>query len=359
VTLLVAFFSVSWRAAQRAESGAERALLAACLAAVGGNAAGNLVSFDVTATAAATALVMAIAVGLTRRRQPLLNARPAGRAPNGADGPGRLEQTGQRASGRVAAAFVLMAATGIGIAVWQANVRPVAADVAARIADQRSAAGDWQGAIDAAEQAVALWPREPAYRRALSWACLERATQAGAEAGPWLQRAESELVAARDLRPLDYRTWAALGEMYGVWGNRWDPGKLPLAHHAYARATELAPHQATLYTAWGMVDLAGGRFAPAAARFRQAVDLDATDGYAFAHLGEAELAAGQIGEAAVAYGQAVRWAPQLSAAHVGLARCNWLQGRRQAAEMALERALELDPDSSTALALRQEMSLPP
>ena len=107
-----------------------------------------------------------------------------------------------------------------------------------------------------------------------------------------IERAEAELLAARDLRPREYRTWAALGELYGVWGNRWDANRLPLAHQAFVQATELAPGLATLHTAWGMVDLAGARFAPAAVHFRRAVDLDATDGYAFAHLGEADLGAG-------------------------------------------------------------------
>ena len=122
-----------------------------------------------------------------------------------------------------------------------------------------------------------------------------------------IERAEAELLAARDLRPREYRTWAALGELYGVWGNRWDATRLPLAHQAFVRATGLAPGLATLHTAWGMVDLAGGRFAPAAVHFRRAVDLDATDGYAFAHLGEAELGAGHHAAAAAAFEQAVRW----------------------------------------------------
>ena len=279
--------------------------------------------------------------------------------------------------------LLLMIMAGVSGAVWQANVRPIAADMAARVAEQRTAADDWWGARRAAERAVAWWPVEPAYRRTLSWIYLQgalglaatgsadSAASAGAggpaddpcTTGSALQcrsyligRAEAELLAARDLRPREYRTWAALGELYGVWGNRWDATRLPLAHQAFVQATGLAPGLATLYTAWGMVDLAGGRFAPAAVHFRRAVDLDATDGYAFAHLGEAELGAGHHAAAAAAFEQAVRWAPDLAGAYVGLARALWLEGQPHAAGVAVTRALALDPTSPAALALRQEIS---
>jgi tetratricopeptide (TPR) repeat protein len=272
----------------------------------------------------------------------------------------RAKGCARRSLPRIAVtALALLVASGLGVALWQVNLRPAAADVAALASNRRAAAGDGAGAIEAAERAAALWPREPAYLRALSWTWLQGVTWAGMEPGPGLERAEAALLAARDLRPGEVQTWAALGELYGLWANRWDPGKLPLAHAAYERATALAPNDATLYTAWGMVDLEGGRFAEAAARFRRAVDLDATDGYAFAHLGDAELAQGRVSEALAAYRQAVHWQPELSAAQVGLARCLWLQGRRWEAERALERALELDQDNAVGLALRSEMGSPP
>jgi tetratricopeptide (TPR) repeat protein len=300
------------------------------------------VSFDVTATAVLAALVMALTVALSRpfetpapgqgRRPP---ARPRWRWP--------------------AAALVILA---VGVAVVQANVRPLAADVAARDADRRAAVGDWHGAASAEELAVTLWPVEPGYRRALGYAFLQVARSAP-DPLPWLQRAEAGLLAARDLRPDDWRGWAALGELYGAWGNLWDAARLPFAHAAYAQATALAPNQAMLVTSWGMVDLDGGRYAEAAARFRQAVDLDATDGYAFWHLADAELAQGHLTEALAAYQQAVHWQPELTTANLGLARCYWQLGRQQAAMVALERALRLDPDSPAAWALWQEIEAGP
>jgi tetratricopeptide (TPR) repeat protein len=379
-------------------------LLAGCLAAIGGAVAGHLVSFDVTASATAFVLLLALGVALARlsesRTEPTdaqqrqVASAAAQRAPW--VGPARARTTSEAWAGLSARAgpavalrrlavlpLLLMIMAGVSGAVWQANVRPIAADMAARVAEQRAAADDWWGARRAAERAVAWWPVEPAYRRTLSWTYLQcalglAATAAADSAAPagaggpaddpcttgsaqqcrgyLLERAEAELLAARDLRPREYRTWAALGELYGVWGNRWDATRLPLAHQAFGRATELAPNLATLYTAWGMVDLAGGRFAPSAVHFRRAVDLDATDGYAFAHLGQAELGAGHIAAAASAFEQAVHWAPDLAGAYVGLARALWLGGQPHAAAVAVTQALALDPNSPAALALRQEIS---
>ena len=109
-------------------------------------------------------------------------------------------------------------------------------------------------------------------------------------------------------------------------------------------------------TAWGMVDLEGQRFLEAAAHFRRAVDLDATDGRAWAHLGEAELAQGRVAEALPAFREAVHWEPELAAAHAGLAWALWLQGERSAAEAALTRALALDAANPSALALHRELA---
>jgi tetratricopeptide (TPR) repeat protein len=110
-----------------------------------------------------------------------------------------------------------------------------------------------------------------------------------------------------------------------------------------------------LYTAWGMIDLQGGRYAEAAVRFQKAVDLDATDGYAFAHLGDAELALGRVDEALAAYRQAVHWEPRLATGYAGLARCYWRLGDGKAARAALDQARAIAPGSAVVQAAFQEL----
>jgi tetratricopeptide (TPR) repeat protein len=342
LALLMAFMLAGWRPVRRAADPERRVSLIACLAAVGANVAGNLVSFDTTATATATWILMALAVALARS--------------GGYERRGRVTQR-PRLPLRLGMAGLVLA--GVGAAVVQFNARPLVADAFARVGDGYAAAGDWQRAIAAGERAVSLWPIEPVHHSSLSRAYLRRAQTGVGDPLPWLRRAESELQTARDLRPADFRTWAALGELYGVWGNRRDAEKLASSDDAYRRATELSPHHAMLYTAWGMMYLGSGRFDQAADRFRQAIDLDATDGYAFAHLGDAELALGRVKQAMDAYRQAVRWEPGLSHAHLGLARCYWQLGWREAARLALTRALQLDPDNEAAWVLQQQMDTQP
>jgi tetratricopeptide (TPR) repeat protein len=243
--------------------------------------------------------------------------------------------------------------------VLQFNVRPMAADIAARTADRRAAGGDLDGAIAALERSTDLWPAEPAYHQDLSWAHLQQASVESGDPLPSLEGAEAELLIARDLRPGDYRIWAALGELYGLWGNRLDAAKLASADNAYRQATTLAPNHATLYTAWGLIHQGAGQFTQAAAKFQQAVDLDATDGYAFSHLGDAELALGRVEEALVAYRSAAHWAPELSYAYLGLARCYEQLGQHQAAGSALQHALELDPDNPVVQAFYQQIVAAP
>jgi O-antigen ligase/Flp pilus assembly protein TadD len=354
LALLATFFVLGWRAVQRASDSEPRALLIGCVAAVAGNVAGNLVSFDVTSTATATWLLLALL--------PALGEGAGGEEKRLASDNCSFTPTRSplaRWSTRLRVTIAGLLVVSVAVAMIQFNVRPLAADIAAQTADHRSATGDWAGAIAIQERAVALWAVEPLHHQALSWAYLQRA---GAETGSpllWLERAEAELLTARDLRPGDYRIWAALGELYGLWGNHWDAAKVALADDAYRQATALAPNHAMLYTAWGMVYQDGGQFVQAAAKFRHAVDFDATDGYAFAHLGDAELALGHVDEALLAYQQAAHWEPALSYAHLGLARCYWQLGQPEAANSALQRALQLDPDNPAAQALRQQMDAKP
>jgi Tfp pilus assembly protein PilF len=342
----MAFFLTGWRAMRQAPSPERRVLLAGCLAAGAAVVAGNLVSFDLTATATATSLIMAVTVSLAsgHTREPAETSDQ----PNKRRSPRRLVAGG--------AALILVATSA---AIIGANLPPLVADVLARTAERRSASLDWIGALQAQEQAVAFWPVEPEHRMTLSWAYLNQALAGWDAPQTWLARAEAQLQTARDLRPGDFRIWAALGELYGLWGNRWDPGKLPLAGQAYRQALVLAPNQATLYTGWGMVALEGGDYPQAASRFQQAVDLDATDAHAYLHLGDAQLAQGDAKAALEAYRQAVHWQPELSYAHLGMARSYWQLGSADAARTALEEALRLDPQNAAALAFYKQIEAAP
>lgn len=257
-----------------------------------------LVSFDVTATAMAVWLLMALAVSPSMALDGARAAPPT-------------------AAGRPVALWPRRIVTGLLVlgamaAIVQCNVRPLLANVDHRAATRYAARGDLEQAVTLAEKAVARWPVEPAHHWLVGQYAAHIALQPAERTGgdhAWLARAEAAFLAARDLRPLDHAALAALGEFYGVAGERVDPAVFPLAHDAYRQATALAPHRARLYVAWGQVFLAEGRLEAALERFYQAVDLDATDGLAFRLIGDVELALGHSEVAQWAYQEAARWLP--------------------------------------------------
>ena len=101
------------------------------------------------------------------------------------------------------------------------------------------------------------------------------------------------------------------------------------------------PRWAAYHTARGLILVQQGRLAAGTTTLQRAIDLDATDGVAYAYLGDAWLAQAQIFEALAAYDQAIRWLPTLGRAYVGLARCYEQLGNVGAAEAMWARARQL------------------
>ena len=334
--LLITFCFVIVQALGRPQSTQRRALLIATLSAVLGNAANNLTSFDVTPTATATWLLMGMGAALAAPPSPSLAAAPA-----------------HRNAWRWA--FVVALCAGIGAAIWQINVRPLQADIAARASHLHAQAGDWAKAAAAADRAAAHWPIEPAHQLLRSQAYWQRAVADPAGALHWLAQAEDALQAARQLRPLDPLVWLNTAQFYTSAARPFGSDTDSLAAEAFDRALTLSPNSATIYAAWGHAALESGDVETAAAMLRQAVALDATGGEAYLYLGAAEAALGRLEIALAAYQEAVRLLPESSSAHTGVAAAYWRLGRSADAMAAVERALQLDPSNAQAAALRRDI----
>jgi len=334
--LLIAFCLVIGQALRRPQSTMRHALLIAALSAVLGNTANNLTSFDVTPTATATWLLMGMGAALAAPPSPSLAAAPA-----------------HRNAWRWT--FVVALCAGIGAAIWQINVRPLQADIAARASHLHAQAGDWSGAAAAADRAAAHWPVEPAHQLLRSQAYWQRAVADPAGAQHWLAQAESALAQARQLRPQDSNSWLHTAQFYTSAARRFGSDTDSLAAEAFDRALTLSPNSATIYAAWGHAALESGDVETAAAMLRQAVALDATGGEAYLYLGAAEAALGRLEIALAAYQEAVRLLPESSSAHTGVAAAYWRLGRSADAMAAVERALQLDPSNAQAAALRRDI----
>ena len=275
-----AIFWYGWRALRRLQENGEwekGLLLSGCLAALGANLAGNLFSFDVAATAVASWLLWGIVVSL---------GRPEGES----DWPLHPSRW------RLAAAGMLLV---VGVwAGWQGGGRFLAADAAHQHSLEQAAQGNWAGAVAAAGQSVTHWPQEPAYWRQL--AQVQAAIGAfDAAAVSWQQ--------AITLRPNDPTIWAAQAYFYLELVELGQVQFLPLAEQSAAEALALAPNIAGLHVLQGRIYLSDGRLPAAVQQFAQAVDLDATDGLAWALLADAYASLGQVSQADAAWQEAERW----------------------------------------------------
>ena len=285
-----------WRTLHHTTDRQHRLLLIATLCALAGSFINNLTSFEVTATSVAIWLLVAVGVALS---QPAAAAEPL-------PSPSRL---------RLGLAGLVIVA-GLSL-IWWGNGRPFLADSAAQKAAQQAHAGHLETAIMTAEKAVHYWPHEPTYYHDLAWLYWQKATYDPAA----LAQAESALLMARDLRPMDYGRWLALAEFYAATAVQLGAETGDLASDAYKQAAQLAPHHSHVYTAWGQFAWVTGERESAVSHWQQAVDLDATNGPAYAYL----------------------------------AQSYWLAGEEDIAAEALTQALKFDPQNKLALALQQQM----
>jgi tetratricopeptide (TPR) repeat protein len=247
----------------------------------------------------------------------------------------------------------------IALGVVQMNARPLLADIAARSATRYARNGAWGASIAAAEQAVAYWPVEPAHHLLLSQSFWRQAVADPAAAHTWLSQAASALQAARQLRPEDPVLWLQTAQFYTSAAGHYGSDARALAGAAYQQAVALAPHHATIYTAWGRAYLEQDNPEAAAPLLRKAVILDASHGEAYIYLGAAELALGRLEIALADYHEAVRLLPTSSRAYAGLAACYWQLERPHDALLAVEKALERDPHNAQALSIRREIGNAP
>jgi tetratricopeptide (TPR) repeat protein len=339
---LVAPLASATRRLQGASMSREgRVRRAAAVAGVASGLVGNLVGFDITATATTTWLLLALGIApeLARETRPPDETRPA-----------TLPAAAR--SVLVAALWVVVAA-----AIVQYNVRPVGADIWHRAAVRLHAAGEMTGALRAAERGAAWWPIEPAHHLLLGQVALSRAMHTIDP--PAMALAEAALLRACELRPLDPRHWAALGDLYTSLGALGEPAAWEPAHAAYARALALAPNHARLHVAWGDAFLRQDRPEDALALLYRAYDLDATDGLALRLIGDVELALGRGEDGLAAYREAVRWAPEDALVHLGLARAHAALGEGDSAWAALGRAVELAPEHPAVRAVQEQWGQEP
>jgi Flp pilus assembly protein TadD len=274
VLILAGFVVVAWRGLRLAGNPRDKPLWIFLVAALGGFLVDQQFSFSQLESSVLLWLLLGLGGALGCGVQTSVPAEPEA-------APG---------SGAKAAGIAVVYAVLISVVC----IRPLLADTLAWHARQVETALDER--ITLARDVVRLESREPAYRAHLSWLYLSMGE---------FELAEDEILAARRLSPNDPRVQSAVGELYALWGLR-DTHKLEYAERAYRRTLELAPHVAIYHTALGLVLAQQGRIAEGIRAVERAVDLDATDGVAYAHLAGLYEAAGRSEDARRAREEAAR-----------------------------------------------------
>lgn len=328
LALVVLILRQGWRQLISPPTG-ERTLdprwLAACMAVVCTQLVGNLFLFEVAATAVVFWLALAIitAVALPRDSQV-------------------ISFSGYRFVRPVA---VVASAVFVGWAVWQSNVRPMAADAHSWQGTKALSQGNLAAALVEYETAVAQQHHRAAYHTAaaLTAAQLDR-----------FEEAEAAIHEALTLRPTDPILYTHLAAIYARQTAE-APDKLGSAYTAYEKAIALAPTIGLTYQQYADLALRSGDGALALTQAQRAVDLDATDGIAYGILGWAQLQAGNLPAAQEAFGQAVRWQPDSADFYLGLATAYFQQGQIDAAREAVQDSLLRNPTYAPALTLQLQL----
>ena len=149
------------------------------------------------------------------------------------------------------------------LAVWLgvlANLKPVQADVAFKLAGQFARPDSWPVAVQIYQRAIELAPQEDYYPLFLGQAFLQHANtvEAGAERDDLVAQARDSLVAAQTLNPLNPDHTANLARLYNLWALmsadpalRKERGDQSEAY--FAAAVRLSPTHARLWDEWSLL----------------------------------------------------------------------------------------------------------
>ncbi|MCW5860857.1 MAG: tetratricopeptide repeat protein, partial [Caldilineales bacterium] len=181
------------------------------------------------------------------------------------------------AAGAVGAGLALVAL----YMIITVNLNLVRADVFFKLGQSTDARKEWRSSLTFYDLATAMMPREDYYQLFQGRALLEsaRAATSAAEQDSLLDRAETVLLRARDLNPLNTDHTANLARYYGTRAlTTNDPAQrtqnFQQAADYYRQATTLSPNTAHLQNEWGAIYAQLGEYDKANERFQRSLELD-------------------------------------------------------------------------------------
>ena len=157
------------------------------------------------------------------------------------------------------AALPLLAAFGF---ASYSNLRVIQADIAFKMADPFARPGQWQVAIAIYDRAIQQAPAEDYYYLFLGRAYLEQARSLTdkTEQDRLIGQAETDLLKARRLNPLNTDHTANLARLYSLWAAFADDPTVrqqrgEKSSEYFSKAVTLSPHNARLWDEWAVLEL--------------------------------------------------------------------------------------------------------
>jgi tetratricopeptide (TPR) repeat protein/O-antigen ligase len=146
------------------------------------------------------------------------------------------------------------------VLIVTSNLRIIQADIAFKLAEPFTRAGQWPVAISIYERANQLALREDYYYLFLGRGYLEfaRSISDPLERDGWIRKAEIDLKQAAKINPLNTDHTANLARLYSLWAGTTQDSQIKLergelASEYFSKAVRLSPNNARLWNEWSLL----------------------------------------------------------------------------------------------------------
>lgn len=152
------------------------------------------------------------------------------------------------------------------IVIYQSNLRVIQADIAFKLGESFSKSGSWPVAIQIYQHAIELASREDYYYLFLGRAYLESARELNdaSQRENMFSRAESDLILAQSLNPLNTDHTANLARLYSQWALNTQDAKLKEerfreSDRYFSLAVSLSPNNSRIWGEWAVLLMSNER----------------------------------------------------------------------------------------------------
>ncbi len=233
----------------------------------------------------------------------------------------------------------------IGFIIFSTYINPIRADIYFKQGQVLKDRKDIDPAIQFHRRAIDLEPEQDIYHLGLSQTLMIKAgMQSDSNAKNVLfEECFKSLERARQINPLDSKTYSLLGYLFHKWGEmdsnpEGKREKLNRSHDYYKQAANYTPHNILTYHLWARTFLTQGNFEGAVEKLKFSLSLDPRFAPTYFNLGEIYAAQGKLEEAKDFFLEALRIDPNQPIVRSTLGLIYLKSGQL---ELAIEQNLEV------------------